>query len=58
MSFLLISQGNPLKSRKINAQYVHTGCKNHFLPKYSGSVRIAKIYGDRALLATGNTIVF
>ena len=57
-SALIIANGAPQSAPAINFDAVFGMCRATDLPRYAGSVRVMKIYGDRALLATGNTILF
>ncbi len=56
-SALVIANGVP-QSNQVDVKAVFTTCTNIDLPRYSGSVRVVKVYADRALLVTGNTILF
>lgn len=57
-SALVIANGSPLPTPKVDTNAVFANCNNSDLPKYSGSVQIKSVFNDRALLATGNTILF
>lgn len=57
-SALVIANGSPQTAVKVDASATFGNCANNDLPRYSGSVRIVEVYGDRAVLATGNTILF
>ena len=57
-SALVIANGVPQARKQVDVKAKFTTCDNVDLPRYSGSVKVAKVYGDRALLVTGNTIVF
>jgi len=57
-SALVIANGAPQATSKVDATAVFTNCRNSDLPRYAGSVKITSVYGDRAVLATGNTILF
>lgn len=57
-SALVIANGSPQTAVKVDATAVFGNCASHDLPRYSGSVKVVEVYGDRAVLATGNTILF
>jgi hypothetical protein len=57
-SALVIANGSPQTAVKVDASARFGNCANSDLPRYSGSVRIVEVFGDRALLATGNTILY
>ena len=57
-SSLIIANGAPQTSPAVNFKAAFGACRATDLPRYAGSVRVTKVYGDRALLATGNTILF
>ena len=57
-SALVIANGVPQARKKVDIKATFSSCTNVVLPRYSGSVRIVKVYEDRALLVTGNTILF
>lgn len=57
-SALVIANGVPQARNQVDVKAVFSSCQNIDLPRYSGSVRIVKVYEDRALLVTGNTILF
>ena len=57
-SALVIANGVPQARNKVDIKAKFSSCKNIDLPRYSGSVRVVKVYEDRALLVTGNTILF
>lgn len=55
---MIIANGAVQNTHKVVINYKFSDCRNVILPRYAGSVRIAKVYGDRAVLSTGNTIVY
>lgn len=57
-SALVIANGVPQSRNTVDVKAIFSDCANVDLPRYSGSVKIGKVYGDRALLVTGNTILF
>jgi hypothetical protein len=57
-SALVIANGVPQANNQVDVKAVFSSCQNVDLPRYSGSVRVLKVYTDRALLVTGNTILF
>ena len=57
-SALVIANGVPQTRQKVNVKAKFSSCKNVHLPRYSGSVKVVKVYEDRALLSTGNTILY
>jgi len=57
-SALVIANGVPQNTPKIDVIAKFTTCSNFDLPRYAGSVKVLKVYGDRALLVTGNTILW
>lgn len=57
-SALVIANGVPQSRNAVDVKAVFSSCQNIDLPRYSGSVRIVKVYEDRALLTTGNTILY
>jgi hypothetical protein len=57
-SALVIANGVPQTTPKVDVVAKFTTCYNTVLPRYAGSVKVDKVYGDRALLATGNTILW
>jgi hypothetical protein len=57
-SALIIANGSPQSIAKVDTTATFQNCKNTDLPRYAGSVKITAIYGDRAILATGNTILY
>ncbi len=57
-SALVIANGVPQTTHKVDVVAKFTTCSNIDLPRYAGSVKVAKVYGDRALLVTGNTILW
>ena len=57
-SALVIANGVPQARNKVDVKARFSTCKNVDLPRYSGSVKVVKVYEDRALLVTGNTILF
>jgi hypothetical protein len=57
-SALIIANGTPQSITKVDTTATFQNCKNTDLPRYAGSVKITAVYGDRAILATGNTILF
>ena len=57
-SALVIANGIPQTTPKVDVFAKFTTCYNTVLPRYAGSVKVDKVYGDRALLATGNTILW
>lgn len=57
-SAMVLANGTPLKTTIVSA-VAFSGCKVNDLPKYGGSARVIQVVGnDRALLSTGNTILF
>lgn len=57
-SALVIANGVPQSRNQVDVKATFSSCQNIDLPRYSGSVRIVRVYEDRALLVTGNTILF
>ena len=57
-SALVIANGAPQSSVKVDSSASFSNCKSTDLPRYSGSVKVTEVYTDRAILATGNTILF
>jgi len=57
-SALVIANGVPQARKSVDVKAKFSVCTNTHLPRYSGSVKVVKVYGDRALLVTGNTILF
>jgi len=57
-SALVIANGVPQATPKVDVVAKFTTCANTILPRYAGSVKVLKVYGDRALLVTGNTILW
>lgn len=57
-SALVIANGVPQSSTSVDVKASFSDCRNLDLPRYSGSVKVVKVYSDRALLVTGNTILF
>ena len=56
-SALVIANGVPQSTPKVNVGAKFTICENTDLPRYAGSVKVSKFYPDRALIVTGNTIL-
>jgi len=57
-SALVIANGVPQTSPKVDVTAKFTTCANTDLPRYAGAVKILKVYTDRALLSSGNTIIW
>jgi hypothetical protein len=57
-SALVIANGAPQNVVKVDAKSSFDNCQNSDLPRYSGSVKVSQVYTDRAVLVTGNTILF
>lgn len=57
-SALVIANGVPQTTPKVDITASFTSCNNTNLPRYSGSVKVSQVYGDRALLVTGNTVIW
>ncbi len=57
-SALVIANGSPQTTAKVDSVAKFSNCASNDLPRYSGSVKVVEVYGDRAVLATGNTILF
>lgn len=57
-SALVIANGVPQARTSVDVKATFSSCSNTSLPRYSGSVKVVKVYSDRALLITGNTILF
>ncbi len=57
-SALVIANGVPQTTPKVDVVAKFSTCANTDLPRYAGSVKVARVYGDRALLVTGNTILW
>jgi hypothetical protein len=57
-SALVIANGAPQTAVKVDATATFDKCKSVDLPRYSGSVKVHSVYPDRAVLVTGNTILF
>lgn len=57
-SALVIANGSPQNNIKVDVKAVFENCQSQDLPRYSGSVKISEVYSDRAVLVTGNTILF
>ena len=57
-SALIIANGAAQTSFKVDAASSFDNCNDASLPRYSGSVKVQEVYSDRAVLATGNTILF
>ena len=57
-SALVIANGSPQNSFKVDSKSSFRNCVSNDLPRYCGSVKVAEVYGDRAILVTGNTILF
>lgn len=57
-SALVIANGVPQSTPKVDVNATFTTCSNADLPRYAGSVKVSKVYTDRALLVTGNTILW
>jgi multidrug efflux pump subunit AcrA (membrane-fusion protein) len=57
-SALVIANGSPQSSIKVDSKSSFRNCVSFDLPKYSGSVKVVEVYSDRAVLVTGNTILF
>lgn len=57
-SALVIANGVPQAKTTVDVKATFSDCRNVDLPRYSGSVKVVKVYSDRALLVTGNTILF
>ena len=54
---LVIANGVPSATQKVDIVATFSSCENNELPRYSGTVKIVQTYGDRAVIATGNTIL-
>ncbi len=57
-SALVIANGSPQNSFKVDSKSTFRNCVSNDLPRYCGSVKVAEVYSDRAILVTGNTILF
>jgi len=57
-SALVIANGAPQATTTVDNTASFDKCLSTDLPRYSGSVKVSKVYGDRAILVTGNTILF
>jgi hypothetical protein len=57
-SALVIANGVPQASAKVDPTAAFDNCASLDLPRYSGSVKVQQVYADRAILVTGNTILF
>lgn len=57
-SALVIANGSPQVTAKVDATANFDNCADNGLPLYSGSVQVQQVFADRALLVTGNTILF
>jgi hypothetical protein len=57
-SALVIANGSPQTTTKVDATATFDNCNSADLPRYSGSVKVQAVYADRAVLVTGNTILF
>ena len=55
---LIIANGQARQAPKVNVVAVFNQCRVIHLPVFVGSVRIGRVFADRALLTTGNTILF
>ena len=54
---LVIANGAPQAVDKVDYEATFSTCDNSELPRYSGTVKIVSTHGDRAVIATGNTIL-
>ena len=57
-SALIIANGSPQTVTKVDIKSTFSNCLSQDLPRYSGSVKVSEVYSDRAILVTGNTILF
>jgi hypothetical protein len=55
---LVIANGAPQSESKVDVKATFNNCKSTDLRRYAGSVRVQTVFADRALLVTGNTILF
>jgi hypothetical protein len=57
-SALVIANGSPQNTIRVDSKSIFGNCASQDLPRYSGSVKVSEVYSDRAVLVTGNTILF